>query len=163
MIVTGGHKQKLSLVIFLFLCGEFIDDMISSVVIKMVLPAPCSLLVISYPARIYALSPYQSGYEHGISDAKKVIQGSKDFYILQPGNGWTDGAVHLRLCVGLNSTAEMPRNWRAGYDYANNESSQNNEDNPPHSFECPLSKPYWQSNFCIGYDAALAYQNRLYV
>jgi hypothetical protein len=57
-----------------------------------------------------SISTYQSGYEHGISDAKKVIQGSKDLYILQPGKGWTDhtGQFIQAYVVGLNSTANMP-------------------------------------------------------
>jgi hypothetical protein len=33
----------------------------------------------------YALSPYQSGFKHGVSDAKIADQGSRNWYILQPG------------------------------------------------------------------------------
>ncbi len=33
----------------------------------------------------YALSPYQSGFKHGVSDAKIANQGSSNWYILQPG------------------------------------------------------------------------------
>jgi hypothetical protein len=33
----------------------------------------------------HALSPYQSGFKHGVSDAKIATQGSSNWYILQPG------------------------------------------------------------------------------
>jgi hypothetical protein len=38
----------------------------------------------------YALSPYQSGYKHGVSDAKLAQQGlgGSDWYITQPGKGF---------------------------------------------------------------------------
>jgi hypothetical protein len=38
----------------------------------------------------YALSPYQSGYRHGVSDAQKAAQGlgGHDWYITQPGKGF---------------------------------------------------------------------------
>ena len=50
----------------------------------MVLPALCLLLVIP-TAWAHALSPHDSGYEHGLSDANKLIQGRvNDMYILQP-------------------------------------------------------------------------------
>jgi hypothetical protein len=69
-------------------------------------------LIVSIPVIAYALSPYQSGYEHGISDAKKLIQGHKDLYILQPGKGWTDhtGQFIQGYVVGLNSTSRQDIN-----------------------------------------------------
>jgi len=68
--------------------------------------------------------------------------------------------------VALNSTAGMPKDWKAGYNYGTNDWNHNAYDKNGawvgHSFGCPLSKPYWRSNFCLGYDAALAYQNSDY-
>ena len=36
----------------------------------------------------YAISDYQSGFQHGISDAKCVHQPGCDYYITQPGKGF---------------------------------------------------------------------------
>lgn len=135
--------------------------MISSVIIKMVLPSLCLLLVIP-TAWAHALSSHDSGYEHGLSDANKLIQGRvNDMYILQPGKGWTDhtGEFIQGYVEALNSTAVVLKDFKAGFDYLNNEWAQHNEDNPPHPFECPLAHTAPRSNFCIGYDAAMAYQN----
>jgi hypothetical protein len=37
-----------------------------------------------------ALSPYQSGYRHGVNDAEKAAKGlgGNDWYITQPGKGF---------------------------------------------------------------------------
>jgi hypothetical protein len=129
-----------------------------------------ALVLMATPAA-YALSPHDSGYKHGISDAKKAIEGRNDWYILQPGKGWTDhtGEFIQGYVEGFNSTKGIPKDWKAGYDYATKEWSLYAPGTPGdlasgnsttgHPFACPLSKPYWRSNFCIGYDAALAYQN----
>jgi hypothetical protein len=105
--------------------------------------------------------PNQSGYQHGLSDAKKIIQGQKDLYILQPGKGWTDhtGEFIQGYVTALTTAPGIPKDLKAGYAYLNNEWSKHNEDNLSHPFECPLGRTAPQSNFCIGYDAALAYEN----
>lgn len=40
----------------------------------------------------YALTPYQSGFKHGVSDAKLAQQGlgGSDWYITQPTKGFAD-------------------------------------------------------------------------
>jgi hypothetical protein len=55
-----------------------------------------------------------------------------------------------------------PSDYQAGYQYGTNEWNQSQTPehiNESHHFECPLSQPFWHSNFCKGYDAALKYQN----
>jgi hypothetical protein len=42
------------------------------------------ILVLIAPVA-YALTPYQSGFKHGVSDAKIANQGGSNWYILQPG------------------------------------------------------------------------------
>lgn len=39
----------------------------------------------------YALTPYQSGYNHGVADGKQAQKGlgGTDWYITQPGKGFT--------------------------------------------------------------------------
>jgi hypothetical protein len=121
------------------------------------------LLITAIP--VYAISPYDDGYKHGVSDAKKIIQGSKDLYILQPGSGgWTDhptGEFIQGYVDALNSTAGMPKDWKAGYDYLNNDWNQHGASKPG-GYECPLWRTAPTSNFCLGYDAGLAYQNSDY-
>ena len=112
----------------------------------------------------HALSPYDSGHEHGVSDAKKIIQGHRDLYILQPGKGWTDhtGQFIQGYVTALTTAPGIPKDLKAGYDYLNNEWNKHHEDNPAHSFECPIWRTAPQSNFCIGYDAGQAYQTSDY-
>ncbi|MFZ0514255.1 MAG: hypothetical protein WAM14_21805 [Candidatus Nitrosopolaris sp.] len=61
-----------------------------------------------------------------------------------------------------------PDSYQAGYRYGTNDWNkygpgsiwdQQHPGPVGHHFECPLSQPYWHSNFCKGYDAALMYQN----
>ena len=42
------------------------------------------------PTLAFALTPYESGYKHGISDGKLANQGLRgnDWYITQPGKGF---------------------------------------------------------------------------
>ena len=107
---------------------------------------------------------------HGKDDAKKIEEGHKDLYILKPGQGWTDHTYEFiqNYVKGLNSTKS--KDWRAGYNYGTKEWDYYcpgcGHDNATlingtwwaHHFECPSSKAP-QSNFCLGYDAYLAYEN----
>jgi hypothetical protein len=53
------------------------------------LDALIPILILISPVA-YASSPYQSGYKHGVSDAKLAQQGlgGSDWYITQPGKGF---------------------------------------------------------------------------
>jgi hypothetical protein len=108
-----------------------------------IVPIVLALALIAIPTSAYALSPYQSGYEHGMSVVPV-----------------------LSFAHSLD-----PNSYKAGYQYGTNEWNQHNpgsgsnatnqygNPNELYSFACPLSQPYWHSNFCKGYDAALVYQN----
>jgi hypothetical protein len=120
------------------------------------------LALIAIPTAIaHALSPYQSGYEHGVSDAKKAAQGlgHNDWYIEQPGKGYGDHTYQFNqgYVVGFNSVAGIPKDYKAGFQYGTNDWNQHTTNKT--NYECPLShmRPY--PDFCRGYDAALVYQN----
>jgi hypothetical protein len=51
-----------------------------------IVPIVLALALMAVPSSAYALSPYQSGYEHGIGDAKKSV--NETWYILQPGKSF---------------------------------------------------------------------------
>jgi hypothetical protein len=59
--------------------------------ILLYLGALIPILVLIAPVA-YALSPYQSGYKHGVSDAKLAQRGlgGSDWYITQPSKGFAD-------------------------------------------------------------------------
>jgi hypothetical protein len=133
------------------------------------------LAVTVIPIGVHALTPYQSGYEHGISDAKKAIQGRNDWYIEQPGKGYADHTYQFNqgYVVGFNSVAGIPKDYKAGYEYGTNDWNQygtndwnqygtndwNQHTTNKTNYECPLSHMTPYPNFCKGYDAALVYQN----
>ncbi|MFZ0222006.1 MAG: hypothetical protein WAM42_10000, partial [Candidatus Nitrosopolaris sp.] len=66
----------------------------------------------------------------------------------------------------------IPKDYKAGYQYGLKDWDYRVPGGPTdmaiknstegHTFQCPLSQPYWHSNFCKGYDAALAYENSDY-
>ena len=57
---------------------------------KVVLLAATILILVLIAPMAFALTPYQSGYDHGISDAKLAQKGlgGSDWYITQPGKGF---------------------------------------------------------------------------
>jgi hypothetical protein len=72
------------------------------------------LAVIAIPIGVHALTPYQSGYRHGVSDAKKAVQGRNDWYILQPGK-WCDihtGQFIQGYVEGFNSVPGIPKDYQ---------------------------------------------------
>jgi hypothetical protein len=63
---------------------------------------------------------------------------------------------------GFNSVPGIPKDYKAGYQNGTNEwdyYQTPQRDNLPHSYACPFIHTAPHSNFCKGYDAALAYQN----
>lgn len=104
-------------------------------------------------------SPYKAGYEHGVTDAKKAVQGRYDWYIEQPGKGYADHTYQFDqgYVVGFNSVAGIPKDYKAGYQYGTNDWNQHTTNKT--NYECPLSHMTPYPNFCKGYDAALMYQN----
>jgi hypothetical protein len=86
----------------------------------------------------------------------------------QPGKFLTEhtGQFVQGYAEGFNSTAGIPKDYKAGYQYGTNDWNQHgpggnwDQDHvTPYHFECPLPSKDWHSNFCKGYDAALAYEN----
>jgi hypothetical protein len=64
--------------------------------------------------------------------------------------GFTDGWAHwckshIKDCA-----------YTAGYQYGTDDWNQHTDSK---NYSCPLSQPYWYSNFCKGYDNALRYEN----
>jgi hypothetical protein len=118
-------------------------------------------------------SPYDSGYKHGVSDAKmeKMNPTSHSLYIVQPGNnlpnhtqnftwGYIAGYCSLQSCADKNSTLD-PASFNAGLRYGFYDWNQHTT-NKPGGYECPLARTASHSNFCNGYDAALVYENSDY-
>ncbi|MGC2575577.1 MAG: hypothetical protein WA364_29070 [Candidatus Nitrosopolaris sp.] len=118
-------------------------------------------------------SPYDSGYKHGVSDAKmeKMNSTSRSLYIVQPGNnlpnhtqnftwGYIAGYCSLQSCADKNSIPN-PDSFNAGLRYGFNDWNQHG-DSKPGGYECPLARTAPHSNFCNGYDAALVYENSDY-
>jgi hypothetical protein len=127
---------------------------------------------------------YNAGYKHGVSDARieRMNPTSHSLYIVQPGKnlydhtqnftwGYMDGYCSLQSCPGVESGATKnkpgsppldPGSFNAGLQYGLNDWNQRGDTNQNYTFECPLAKPYWHSNFCNGYDAALVWENSDY-
>jgi len=65
----------------------------------------------------------------------------------------------LQYCADKNSTPD-PNSFNAGLRYGFNDWNQHTT--KPRGYECPLARTAPHSNFCNGYDAALAYENSDY-
>ena len=118
-------------------------------------------------------SPYDSGYKHGVSDAKmeRMNPTSYSLYIGQPGNnlpnhtqnftwGYITGYCSLQSCADKDGTPN-PNSFNTGLRYGFNDWNQHG-DSKPGGYECPLAGTTPYSYFCNGYDAAIDYENSDY-
>lgn len=75
-------------------------------------------------------------------------------------NGTTNKPIlNEPITWSIDKQALIQNSYQLGYQFGENEWNQHGSDQRGHRFECPISHLASDSNFCKGYDAALAYQN----